>query len=425
MDKQLLKIVMLDARHDVEKQHVVPRPFRFEDFGNYVFVGIRRAGKSFLLYQRMQQLLQEGIGWDSMVYVNFEDERLTGMTFLDLNLIIEIHLELYGKEPILFFDEIQIVPGWEKFARRLADAKYRVYITGSNAKMLSGEIMTTLGGRYIPVDVYPYSFVEFLDVQQVAHTREDVLSTHGKAAIINRFNDYFRYGGFPESVGLPVKRDYLNSIYQKIYLSDIAERNGISNIGALRLMLKKMAESIKQPLSFNRIAGIISSSGRKISVNSVAKYMDNAQQAWMITPVSNIASRMADRESNRKYYFTDNGLLSLFLVNQDTALLENLVAVTLFRLYGRDEHVFFFNRETEIDFYVPEAELAIQVCYSLVDADTRKRELEAFRHFPRKLPCTRRIVITYDEEEANVVHDGFIVEIMPVWKWLLKVESCL
>lgn len=419
MDKQLLKMVMLDARHDVEKQHVVPRSFRFEDFGNYVFVGIRRAGKSFLLYQRIQQLMQEGIGWDSMVYVNFEDERLTGMTALDLNLIIEIHLEQYGKEPIMFLDEIQVIPGWEKFARRLADAKYRVYITGSNAKMLSGEIMTTLGGRYIPVDVYPYSFAEFLDVQHVRCSEEDMLSTHGRAAIVNRFNDYFRYGGFPESIGLPVKRDYLNSVYQKIYLSDIAERNGISNVGGLRLMLKKMAESVKQPLSFNRIASIISSSGRKMSVNSVAKYVDNAQQAWMITPVSNIASRMADRESNRKYYFTDNGLLSLFLVNQDTVLLENLVAIHLFWLYGRDDQVFFFSREAEIDFYVPEAELAIQVCYSLVDADTRKRELGAFRYLPGKLPCTRRVVITYDEEEDDIVQDGIHVEVIPAWKWLL------
>lgn len=419
MDKQLLKMVMLDARHDVEKQHVVPRPFKFEDFGNYVFVGIRRAGKSFLLYQRMQQLLQEGIGWDSMVYINFEDERLTGMTVLDLNLIIEIHLEQYGKEPIMFLDEIQVVPGWEKFARRLADAKYKVYITGSNAKMLSGEIMTTLGGRYIPVDVYPYSFAEFLDVQHVSRSEEDMLATHSRAAIVNRFNDYFRYGGFPESVGLPVKRDYLNSIYQKIYLSDIAERNGISNVGGLRLMIKKMAESIRQPLSFNRIASIISSSGRKMSVNSVAKYVDNAQQAWMITPVSNIASRMVDRESNRKYYFTDNGLLSLFLVNQDSALLENLVAINLFRLYGRDDRVFFFNREAEIDFYVPEAELAIQVCHSLTDADTRKREFSAFRHLPHKLPCTRRMVITYDEEE-EFVQDDCLVEVVPAWKWLLS-----
>ena len=422
MDKQILRVVMVDNQREVEAQNVVKRKVRLEDFANYVLVGIRRAGKSFILYQRMQELLSQGIGWDQMLYVNFEDERLQDITVLELNQILEVHLEAYGKKPILFLDEIQVVPGWEKFARRLADSKYRVYITGSNAKMLSGEIMTTLGGRYIPIDVYPYSFEEFLDVSQTPHTADDQLATISRSAIINRFNDYLRYGGFPESVGLPVKRDYLNSVYQKIYLSDIAARNGITNVGGLRLMLKKMAESVKQPQSFNRIASIITGAGRKISVNSVTKYVDGAQQAWLITPISNIASKMADRESHRKYYFTDNGLLGLFLVNQETALLENLVAIALFRQYGREDQVFFFNRgDAEIDFYVPEAELAVQVCFSMKDEETRKREISAFSHMPSRLPCNRRIVVTYDEE-YHEEYDGLQIEVIPAWKWMIGYE---
>ena len=420
MDKQILRVVMLDNQREVEEQQVVKRKVHLEDFANYVLVGIRRAGKSFILYQRMQELLSQGIGWDQMLYVNFEDERLQDMTALELNQILEVHLEAYGKKPILFLDEIQVVTGWEKFARRLADSKYRVYITGSNAKMLSGEIMTTLGGRFIPVEVYPYSFEEFLNVSQTPHTADDQLATISRSAIINRFNDYLHYGGFPESVGLPVKRDYLNSVYQKIYLSDIAARNGITNVGGLRLMLKKMAESVKQPQSFNRIASIITSAGRKISVNSVTKYVDGAQQAWLITPISNMASKMADRESNRKYYFTDNGLLGLFLVNQDTALLENLVAIALFRQYGREDQVFFFNRgDAEVDFYVPEAELAVQVCFSMKDDHTRKRELSAFSHLSSKLPCSRRVVVTYDEE-YNEEYDGLQIEVVPAWKWMIE-----
>ena len=117
-----------------------------------------------MIYQRIQQLLTEGVGWDSMLYINFEDERLDGLQVSELNLIIEAHLEMYGKRPILFLDEIQNIEGWEKFARRLADEKYKVYITGSNAKMLSSDIQTTLGGRYITINVYPYSFPEFLEV---------------------------------------------------------------------------------------------------------------------------------------------------------------------------------------------------------------------------------------------------------------------
>lgn len=124
-----------------------------------------------MIYQRIQQLLTEGVGWDSMLYINFEDERLDGLQVSELNLIIEAHLEMYGKRPILFLDEIQNIEGWEKFARRLADEKYKVYITGSNAKMLSSDIQTTLGGRYITINVYPYSFPEFLEVHHTAYDR--------------------------------------------------------------------------------------------------------------------------------------------------------------------------------------------------------------------------------------------------------------
>lgn len=128
-----------------------------------------------------------------MLYINFEDERLTGMKAEDLNLLLVVHLEMYGKRPILFLDEIQNVSRWEKFARRLADAKHRVYITGSNAKMLSQDIQTTLGGRYIPVDAYPYSFKEFLTANNVPATANHLLSTEGKAEILRKFNDYFYF----------------------------------------------------------------------------------------------------------------------------------------------------------------------------------------------------------------------------------------
>ena len=158
MDKTVLKSVIADNQVQIARYKVIARKFHFEEKCNYVLVGIRRAGKSFLLYQRILQLLAQGKGWNEMLYINFEDERLMGMTSMDLNLLLEVHLEMYGVRPILFLDEIQNVEGWEKFARRLADMKYRVYITGSNAKMLSQDIQTTLGGRYIPVNVYPYDF---------------------------------------------------------------------------------------------------------------------------------------------------------------------------------------------------------------------------------------------------------------------------
>ena len=158
MEKDIIKQIILNQQEFISQVKLLPRKISIEENGNYVFVGIRRAGKSFLLYQRIQELLHNGHTWNEMLYVNFEDERLIGMTAADLNLILEVHAEMSTDRPMLFLDEIQNIDGWDKFVRRLADNKYRAYVTGSNAKMLSQDVATTLGGRYITVHVYPYDF---------------------------------------------------------------------------------------------------------------------------------------------------------------------------------------------------------------------------------------------------------------------------
>ncbi len=420
MDKNILKTVIADNQIEVPRYKVIPRDFTFEEFGNYVFVGIRRAGKSFLLYQRMQQLLTQGVQWDEMLYINFEDERLVGMSSEDLNLLLEIHLEMYGKRPILFLDEIQNIAGWEKFARRMADTKHRVYITGSNAKMLSQDIQTTLGGRYIPVDVYPYNFKEFLTANEVGITKETLLSTEGRAEVLRKFNDYFYFGGFPESAEFTAKRDYLTSVYQKIYLGDIATRHSVDNTFALRILFKKLAESIKQPMSFSRIANIVSSTGAKVGKTTIINYIEYAKDAWLISSIQNIASKLVDKETNPKYYFTDNGILNLFLLDGNTSLLENLVAINLLRKYGRNDAVFFYNKGVEVDFYIPDGATAIQVCYNLDNNDgTFDREVGALLKLSSVLECNKLMIITQENELVLEV-DNKTIEVIPVWKWLLN-----
>ena len=354
------------------------------------------------------------------MYVNFEDERLSGMTALDLNRLLELHIEMYGKEPVLFLDEIQNIPGWEKFARRMADTKHRVYITGSNAKMLSNEIQSTLGGRYIPVAVYPYDFSEFLAAKGIYPTADSLYASTTKALIIREFNDYFHNGGFPESISLPVKRDYLTGIYQKIYLGDIAARHSVSNTFALRMIFKKLAESIKQPLSFNRITHIVASTGVKIGTSTVINYIEYAKEAWLITPVHNFAGKLADKETNPKYYFTDNGLINILTAGDETTLFENLVAVSLLRKYGRENAVYFYNRNIEIDFYIPEAKTAIQACYNMASPETFKRETEALTKASSVLPdCERLLILTNDEERTLTVAEK-VISVIPLWKWLLQ-----
>lgn len=422
ISKTTLKQVLVSNQADVENYQVMPRELPADDFPHRVFIGVRRAGKSFMLYQKMQQLLSSGHGWNEMLYLNFEDDRLGEFFLDDFNLILECHAELYGKRPMLFLDEIQNVSGWEKFARRLADTKYKVWITGSNAKMLSLEIMSTLGGRYLTTEVYPYDFQEYLHFREVPADELAQLGTETRARIVREWAEYLLWGGLPESVGLAVKRNYLSSTFQKIYLGDIASRNKVANLRILHLLLKKMAENVGQPVSYNRLSHILSSVSGKITMPTVSKYIEYSEAAWLILRLRNVSAPFADKETSCKYYFVDNGILNLFLLGGETFLLENLVAVSLFRRYGHDadnERVFFYNDKMEVDFYVPEDRLAIQVSYSISQSDdTFRREVSALGKLPKVLECRRRLILTNDETDTLTDEYG-IIEVMPAWKWLL------
>ena len=422
MDKQILKQILRDNQQEIERYVVEPRDIKLGDFPCRVLVGVRRAGKSYMLYHVIQQLLAQGHKWDEMLYLSFEDERLENFDTDDFNRLLECHQEMYGKRPMLFLDEIQNVDCWHKFARRMADSQYTIFITGSNAKMLSGEINTTLGGRFLIAEVYPYSFKEYLAVHQVPTAELDTLSTEGRAKVIRCFDEYLHDGGLPAAALLPAKRNYLSSVYQKIYMGDIIARNKITNVSGIRILVRKMAESVCRPISYNRINNLLSSVGGKLSLVTTIKYVEYCEDAWLLLRLRNYSSALADKESNCKYYFIDTGILGLFLIDKDAMQLENLVALQLFRIYGHDpenERVFFYNDSFEVDFYVPEAELAIQVSYSLRNEDTRKRETEALQKLPRRLPCSRRIILTYDEEETITDQHG-IIEVIPTWKWLLN-----
>ena len=422
IQKEVIREILLENRKEVELQHVVPRNFQMEDFANYVLIGVRRAGKSFMLYQQIQQNLKRGITWDSMLYINFEDERLMGMTAQELNLILEVHGMMSKERPILFLDEIQDINGWEKFARRLADNKYRVYITGSNAKMLGSDVATTLGGRYITKHIMPYSFPEFLQANEVSYDSNTLATTFGRAEVQRHFTNYFRFGGFPEGARLASKRDYINSVYQKIYLGDIASRNKIENQFSLRVLFRKLAESVKQPISFTRLTNIIASTGAKLSKPTLINYLEYSKDAFLVYPIKNIADNLTQRETNPKYYFVDNGIISILAMNIDTSLLENMVAMELLRRYGLEEQVFFYNKNVEVDFYIPDAATAIQVSYNPKKSDeTWERESTALIKLSKVLDCKRLIILTYELEE-NIELKGLNIEVIPVWKWLLDTK---
>ena len=419
IQKEVIREILLENRKEIELQHIVPRDIQMEEFANYVLIGVRRAGKSFMLYQQIQQYLKQGISWNSMLYLNFEDERLMGMTAQELNLILEVHGMMSDKRPILFLDEIQNIDDWDKFARRLADNKYRVYITGSNAKMLSSDVATTLGGRYITKHIMPYGFSEFLNANEISYDTDTIATTSGRAKVQRYFESYFHFGGFPEGAKLASKRDYINSVYQKIYLGDIASRNKIENQFSLRILFRKLAESVKQPISFTRLTNIIASTGAKLSKPTLINYIEYSKDAFLIYPIKNIADNLTQRETNPKYYFVDNGIISILAMDIDTSLLENMVAMELLRRYGLDEQVFFYNKNIEVDFYIPDAAMAIQVSYNpKKSTETWERESTALIKLSKVLDCKRLIILTYELEEEIIVKDKKI-EVIPVWKWLL------
>ena len=415
MNRDILKQIIIDQKEMYLDNPLISRDYDLEENVNYCFVGIRRTGKSYMMYQQIHNLMNDGISSSQIIYVNFEDERLLEIGVDDLNTILEIGIEFSGSKgkPYLFLDEIQNVDGWEKFVRRVADMKYRINITGSNSKMLSKEIASTLGGRFMIVNVFPYSFKEYLSGNHIENIMVDQIGTKKRADIVSQYEQYVTYGAFPELVDIKNKRPFLNNIYQTVYLQDIITRNKITNDFAVRLILKKIAESVTKALSFNRLTNIVKSAGISIGKQTVINYVGHMLDSYLIFSLQNYASK----KTSPKYYFMDTGLLGLMLLDCKTAQLENLVAVELIRRYGF-ENVYFFENNIEVDFYIPSENLAIQVSMQVLDdVDTLERETKAFVKLNQFIPDTKCLLVT-NSEETKLNCDGIKIDVVPIWKWL-------
>ena len=420
MNHNVLKQVILEQIEIIQNAEIIERNYVFEKNVNYILVGLRRAGKSTLLYRSARELVEGGCEWSQIVYINFEDDRLLGFKKEDFNDIVETAHELSdAKEIYYFLDEIQIIDGWEHFARRMADQKKHVYITGSNAKMLSSEMEKVLGGRYLSKMIMPFSLSESLDYKKIDHDEKAMLTTSKSAKIRRGCQEYVASGGFPEAQLLSNKREYVKSVYEKVLLGDIVEREKVNNKMALRLMIKKIAETVMHEISFNTLAGNVKATGAKTSTDAMIDYSSYAENAYLLFRNKNYVSKFAQKESTPRFYFYDNGLLSLFLVDKPSALLENAVAVYLKRRYG-EEVYYFKSMKTgiDIDFYLPEEKCAIQVAYSIETAE--ERETKSLISFAEKTAGTNRLIIVTNEEERTITKDGLTIEVIPVYKFILE-----
>lgn len=424
MDKQVIKTIIGEKQQEIKEVKLLQRGEIFDNQSRYVLTGIRRAGKSYTLYQDMLNKMSSSVAQvEDFLYIHFEDERIASIEASELGLILDAYWEMYDqKHPYIYLDEIQNITGWEKFARRLAEAKHHVMITGSNAKMLSKEITTTLGGSYISRDIYPFSFEEYLQYYNVKLDKNWEYNPEQRLSVIRHFNEYFYHGGFAESFEQQNKREWLTSLYQKILLGDIVERNKIRNPRVLRLLARKLAESVMQPTTLKRLENIIKSTGDSISQTVLKDYLGYMEDAYLIFSIPNLTSPLTEQQTIMKRYFADNGILNNFFINGETKLLENIVAIQLNKLYHNTEdetRLFYYNKNVEVDFCIPEEELAIQVSYTIDDPVTYDREVGGIIKFLKAYKQYRGIIITWDTER-QITEDGISVDVVPIWKWLLN-----
>lgn len=417
MDKAVAKRLILEYQQMVVGVEMTERDYRLADGLNHVLVGLRRVGKSYLLYQQVRALMAEGHTREEMLYFTFEDDRIDGLSLPDLDMIKTAYEELYPHRPIFLLDEVQNVEGWEHFARRIADQKYRAYITGSNARMLSREIAGTLGGRYMVENIYPYTFREYLRASGIELDKHWEVSPQ-RAAVVRHWDAYLRHGGLPEvqAIAPAMRRAWLNNLYNKIFFGDILMRYAVRNTVTLKVMMRKVAESVGQPCSYTRMAGIVTAAGVKTRAETIIDYIEYAKDSCLLFEVENYAAKIAEHSSNKKYYFMDNGILNLFLLNPNAALLENMVAVTL---RARYEEVYYYQDGVEVDFYLWERREAIQVAWSVTDPATREREVRALVKLGKRLPVERMVIITAEEE--GIEHVGnHTITITPAYRFLTE-----
>lgn len=378
-----------------------------------IIAGIRRCGKSTLLRQIMSHIK------DDYYYFNFEDERLIHFRAEQFNDLYEVLLELYGQRNIFFFDEIQNVPGWERFVRRLQDDHFKFFITGSNASLLSRELGTRLTGRYVDCTLYPFSFAEFLRWENFILKKKYWLQTTKRAAIKKYFNEYFKRGGMPEYLRFG-SDEALKKVYESIIYRDIITRYELKDERTLRELCVYLFSNLAVPFSYTALKETL----RLGSVNTVKSYIQYLENSFLFFTVNKFNfSYRKQILSPKKVYCIDNALakaLGFSFSGNQGRLLENLVFLELKRR-GFEPMYYLSAKGHEIDFIVQRSikkfEL-FQVCWSLENDRTKAREIASMQAAMDDFEISVGYILTDNEEEEIAVDNKKII-VLPVYKWLL------
>ncbi|MCX6689397.1 MAG: ATP-binding protein [Methanoregula sp.] len=375
-----------------------------------VVSGVRRSGKSTLLRQFAAL-------YPAFLYVNFDDDRLMGFAVTDFSALTLVLSKMSDETRVIFIDEIQNIPGWERFVRRIHDEGYKVFLTGSNAHLLSAELGTHLTGRYTQITLYPFSFKEVLRFRGISVDR---MTQKKRALILREFDRYIDTGGFPEFVKTG-DWDVLKRTHDDILFRDVIVRFGIREVRTFRQLSQYLFTNIANMVSYNALKKTL---GIR-SVTSVRDYLGFLREAYLVFEIFRYDYSLKKQHVNeKKCYAVDNGMRNAvaFRFSEDRGrLLENLVFIELSR---RGESVYFFKDSGECDFIIEDRGKiisAVQVCFNLV-LENRERELSGLVKTMQAFHLDEGVILTYNQEET-ILYEGVSIRIEPAWMWLLGVDK--
>jgi len=404
--------ILRDAIEDIQQfyglRHIV------------VITGHRRAGKSVFL----SQIVNKYYGMDDVYYLNLDDERLSSLKSEDMNKVLETFHLLFEEKKVIFFDEIQNLEGWERFVTRLFNQGYKVYITGSNAKLLSSELATFLTGRYVDIEIFPFSFREFLIYKKFpldeVIQQKSFYKTEIKAKLRKLLDEYIKSGGFPEMVKYK-EPSLLRTLFSDVITKDVVNRYKVKEVRTIKEIAHFLLSNSANEFSYNRIKNIYSLG----SVHTVKNYVDYLTSTYMFFELSRFSHSLKEIHTKiKKIYTIDNGFIEAvaYSSSQDMGkLYENTVFIELKRR-GKELYYYKDKRGREIDFIVKDKKKiidAIQVCFDIHNDKVLKREITSLIYGLKELGLKKGTIITSDTEDKKKIN-GFEIDFIPLWKWLLN-----
>jgi len=416
MDRDKLKQLIIEQHQVKKSDHTIPRELlaTLNKFKNTPFIeiisGIRRSGKSTLLNQMRSSVLKDSY------YVNFDDERFVHFTIDDFQTLHELLIEIFGNKNIFIFDEIQNIKNWERFVRRLNDAGKKIYVTGSNASMLSRELGTHLTGRHISFSLYPFSFKEFLKFKNHSYGPLERLTTEERSILKKFFNEYLEKGGFPEYLQTD-KEEYLKSLYENILYRDIITRYNLPNEKIIKEVVYYAVSNIGKEISFNSLRKLTNLTSAT-TIREYFEYLENSYLTFLISRYNPSVKKQI--YYNKKVYFIDTAMVRVlgFRTSDDLGrMLENIVFLHLKR---HNKEIYFHKEKYECDFVIRKGNSiveAIQVTQNL--QNNKEREINGLIEALDTYKLKEGVILTADHEEEIIEKNKKII-VKPIWKWLLE-----